>query len=238
MASSPGVSFLLTRRCCLLLFLAAGCIPQSMALASDSFELVLTAAIEGDRQQLQRIIQEAGGIDVADRQGRSAVLIATMQNNIKALQLLIELGADVDYYEGERTNRVIDQTAFLYAGAHGMNEALTHLINAGARPDIYNYYGGTALIPAAEKGHVDTVRLLLEKSNIDVNHVNNLGWTALMEAVILGDGGIEHQQIVELLLSHGADPGITDNEGVTVLDHARNNGLTPIVEILAREFQR
>lgn len=162
-------------------------------------------------------------------------MVATMQNNIKALRLLIELGADVDYYEETKPSEVIDQTAFLYAGAHGMNEALTHLINAGASPNIYNYYGGTALIPAAEKGHVDTVKLLLEISKIDVNHVNNLGWTALMEAVILADGGINHQQIVELLLAHGADPNITDNEGVTVLEHARIRGFTAIVEILTKE---
>ena len=206
-----------------------------MGLASDSFNLVLTSAIDGDKQQLQQIMQEGGSIDVVDWRGRSAVLVVTMQNNIKALRLLIELGADVDYYGETKPLEVIDQTAFLYAGAHGMNEALTHLINAGARPNIYNYYGGTALIPAAEKGYVDTAKLLLEKSKIDVNHVNNLGWTALMEAVILADGGINHQQIVRLLLAHGADPNITDNEGVTVLDHARNRGFTSIVEILTKE---
>lgn len=206
-----------------------------MGLASDSFNLVLTSAIDGDKQQLQQIMQEGGSIDVIDWRGRSAVLVVTMQNNIKALRLLIELGADVDYYEETKPLEVIDQAAFLYAGAHGMNEALTHLINAGTRPNIYNYYGGTALIPAAEKGYVDTVKLLLEKSKIDVNHVNNLGWTALMEAVILADGGINHQQIVRLLLAHGADPNITDNEGVTVLDHARNRGFTSIVEILTKE---
>ena len=236
MASLLRISFLIAKKCCLFFLLGAGCNSQVMGLASDNFNLVLTSAIDGDKQQLQQIIQEGGSIDVVDWHGRSAVLVVTMQNNIKALQLLIELGADVDFYEEAKLSRVIDQTAFLYAGAHGMNEALTHLINAGARPNIYNYYGGTALIPAAEKGQVDTVRLLLEKSKIDVNHVNNLGWTALMEAVILADGGINHQQIVELLLAHGADPNITDNEGATVLDHARNRGFTSIVEILTREY--
>ncbi|GJL80750.1 MAG: hypothetical protein DHS20C01_03840 [marine bacterium B5-7] len=207
-----------------------------MGIASDTFNLVLTSSIDGDKQQLRQIIEEGGSVDVVDRRGRSAVLVVTMQNNIRALRLLIELGASVDYYDETKSSDVIDQTAFLYAGAHGMNEALTHLINAGARPDIYNYYGGTALIPAAEKGHVDTVKLLLEKSKIDVNHVNNLGWTALMEAVILSDGGIKHQQIVELLLANGADPDITDNDGVTVLEHARERGFTSIVEILTKDY--
>jgi len=197
-----------------------------------NFDLVLSAAINGHKQQLQQLIRSGGNIDVVDSRGRSAVLIVTMQNNIEALRLLIELGADVDYYDKTKSANVIDQTAFLYAGANGRNKALLLLINAGAKPNIYNYYGGTALIPAAEKGHVRTVELLLKNSKVDVNHVNNLGWTALMEAVVLSDGGVEQQQIVTLLLAYGADPSITDKEGITVLTHAQNRGYSAIVELL------
>jgi len=203
-----------------------------MDQTSDTFYLVRSSAINGDKQQLQQIILSGGSIDVVDSSGRSVVLVVTIENYIEALRLLIELGADVDYYDKAKSQGVIDQTAFLYAGANGMNDALILLINAGAKPDIYNYYDGTALIPAAEKGHVDTVRLLLEKSKIDVNHVNNLGWTALMEAVILSDGGSDQQQIVRLLLAHGADSDITDKEGISVLTHAQKHGFTAIIRLL------
>ena len=67
-----------------------------------------------------------------------------------------------------------------------------------------NRFGGNALIPACERGHLETVRLLLARSKIDVDHVNNLGWTALLEAVFLGNGGERHQEIIRLLLQHGA----------------------------------
>ena len=70
-----------------------------------------------------------------------------------------------------------------------------------------------------------------------MNHVNNLGWTALLEAVILSDGGVNHQQIIELLLIHGADPDITDNDGITALDHARDRGFTAIAKILTKQYQ-
>jgi len=216
----------------LLILLGVTCNIQAMDQTSDTFYLVRSSAINGDKKQLQQITHSGGSIDVVDSRGRSAVLVVTIENNIEALRMLIELGADVDYYDKAKSQGVIDQTAFLYAGANGMNDALILLINAGAKPDIYNYYDGTALIPAAEKGHVDTVRLLLEKSKIDVNHVNNLGWTALMEAVILSDGGSDQQQIVRLLLAHGADSDITDKEGVSVLTHARNRGFTAIVGLL------
>ena len=59
---------------------------------------------------------------------------------------------------------------------------------------------------------------------MDVDHVNRLGWTALLEAILLSDGGPAHQEIVALLLEHGADLDLADGEGVKPLVHARARG--------------
>jgi ankyrin repeat protein len=96
-----------------------------------------------------------------------------------------------------------------------------------------NRYGGTALIPACHYGHVEVVYRLL-KTKIDVNHVNRLGWTALLEAVILGDGGPPYIEIVDALLAAGADRQLADREGLRPLDHARRRGFTAIAALLAR----
>ena len=45
----------------------------------------------------------------------------------------------------------------------------------------------TGLIRAVERGHHDIVGRLLQ-TDIDVDHVNNLGWVALHEAIVLADG--------------------------------------------------
>jgi len=103
---------------------------------------------------------------------------------------------------------------------------------AGANLRSTNRYGGTALIPACHYGHLDTVQLLLGTA-IDVDHVNRLGWTALLEAVILGDGGPRHVEIVRLLLAHKADPNIADRDGVTPLAHARRRGYTLMADLIA-----
>ncbi len=71
------------------------------------------------------------------------------------------------------------------------------------------------------------------RTGIDINHVNDLGWTALLEAVILGSGGKDHQEIVRILLAHGADASIADRSGVTALQHARSKGQTEIARLLA-----
>jgi len=206
--------------------------PKLVSTVAD-FNEVLTAALALDKPSLQ----QRKSVDVVDEYGRSVVLTVTMKNRMDSLKLLIELGADVDYYDAALSSEIIDFTAFLYAGAHGMNEALVQLIEAGAKTDIYNYYGGTALIPAAEKGHIDTVKLLLEKSSVDINHINRLGWTALMEAVILNDGGIVHQQIIKLLLEHGVDSSIPDKDGVSPLQHARQKGYLAIVTLLENHIE-
>ena len=103
----------------------------------------------------------------------------------------------------------------------------------GADLASVNRYGGTALIPAAHHGHVETVRELLS-TETDINHVNNLGWTALMEAIILGDGSDTYIQIVQLLVNAGADVNIPDNNGVTPLAHAIDREYLDIIELLRR----
>jgi ankyrin repeat protein len=70
------------------------------------------------------------------------------------------------------------------------------------------------------------------RTSIDVNHVNDLGWTALLEAVILGDGSKRYQQIVTILLDAGADTQIADRRGVTALQHAARRGHDGVAGII------
>jgi ankyrin repeat protein len=102
---------------------------------------------------------------------------------------------------------------------------------AGADLKSTNRHGGTALIPACHHGHVEAVKVLLATA-INIDHVNNLGWTALLEAVILGDGGPTYVDIVRLLDNAGANVNIADREGVTPLAHARRRGYRSIVRLL------
>lgn len=50
--------------------------------------------------------------------------------------------------------------------------------------------------------------------------------------MILGDGGRDHQEVVELLITAGADPGLADKDGVTALQHAERRGFTGIAGLL------
>lgn len=193
---------------------------------------LIQAAEAGDIATVLRLIQEGADINGRDDRGRTAVIAATHGNQADTVRALIEAGADINI----RDNRM--DNPFLYAGAEGLLDILKLTIDAGADTKLTNRFGGTALIPAAERGHVEIVRELLTRTDVDVNHINNLGWTALLEAIILSDGGERHQQIVQLLVDHGADVNLADSNGVTPLAHARQRGFEKIVEILLKAGAR
>jgi len=87
------------------------------------------------------------------------------------------------------------------------------------------------LIAAAHLGHHEVVRRLIE-AGAPLNHVNNLDWTALIEAVVLGNGGPNHIRTVRTLVEAGADLSIGDRNGVTPLQHAVSRGYVEIAEII------
>jgi len=187
---------------------------------------LIAAAERGDTSEIRKLLQDGADRDVQDDRGRTPLMAATNGNHADTVQALIEAGADINIRDDRSDN------PFLYAGAEGLLDILKLAIQAGADTKLTNRYGGTALIPAAERGHVEIVETLLTTSDVNVNHVNNLGWTALMEAIVLSNGGEKHQQIVRLLVEHGADLNIPDKDGVSPLQHARNRGYKEIERIL------
>ncbi|MDQ0186564.1 ankyrin repeat domain-containing protein [Cytobacillus sp. FSL W7-1323] len=189
---------------------------------------LIKAARDGDKDHLLTLLNIGANINALDDEGNTAVMAATQQNQVEIVQVLIAHGADINI-RNKRLDNVL-----LYAGAEGLLEIVQLAIQAGADTTITNRYGGIAIIPACERGHIEVVKELLTHSDTDVNHINNLHWTALLEAIILSDGGKTHQEIVQLLIDHGADITITDKDGVTPLQHARDRGYREMIEIMEK----
>ncbi len=187
---------------------------------------LITAAARGDTTRVLELIAEGAPLNAQDERGRTGVMAATHGNHVETVRALLDAGADVNLRDARSDN------PFLYAGAEGYLEILKLAYAAGADPKLTNRFGGTALIPACERGHVEVVRYLLNETTVNVNHVNNLGWTCLLEAIILSDGGARHQEIVKMVIEHGADVNLVDKDGVTPLQHAKRNGFREIQALL------
>jgi hypothetical protein len=198
--------------------------------AQNRDQTLIAAAGRGDTASVERLIREGASVAARDVRGRTALLAATHGNHVAAARALIAAGADVNAKDD------IEDSPFLYAGAEGRIEILKMTLPTADLKST-NRYGGTALIPAAHHGHPEAVRILLGTA-IDKDRANKLGWTALLEAVILGDGGPVHTEIVRVLIEAGANVNLADRDGVTPLAHARRRGFTQMVRILEAQGAR
>jgi uncharacterized protein len=193
---------------------------------ADADHRLLDAAAAGDLGAIDAAVAGGANPDARDTDGSPATMLASRGRHPAALRHLLDAGADVDAQDATLDNPM------LYAGREGLLDVLKVANEGEADPTITNRYGGVALIPASERGHVEIVRYLLNETDIDVDHVNKLGWTALLEAILLSDGGPPHQEIVALLIENGADVDLADGDGVRPLAHARARGQHAIVRLL------
>lgn len=178
---------------------------------------LLAAATDGDATAATLALRDGADLEARDERRRSPLLRAAAADRLVVARLLVHLGADPDALDDRH------DTPWLVTGVTGSVAMADVLLPADPDLSIRNRFGGVSIIPASERGHVDYVRRVV-KTSIDVNHVNNLGWTALLEAAILGDGSRPYAEIVDILLDAGADPTIADRDGVTALEHAERRG--------------
>ena len=156
-----------------------------------------------------------------DAGGATALVQAAYGNHLPVARALVEAGADVNAKDETQ------QSAYLIATSEvGDDPRLLELTLAnGARVDDKDSFNGTGLIRAAERGHARVVERLLA-AGIDRDHVNRLGWTALLEAVILGDGGERHLRTVRALVRGGVDVDVADGGRACARSRTRASAAT------------
>ena len=184
------------------------------------------AAATGEVVAIATLIASGTNPNARDLMGRTPLHVAVFQRQYAAARALLAGRADPNALERQKYDAVT-----IAAVANDV-EMLKLVLERGASArNITSPYDGTALIAAAHLGHVEVVKTLIA-AQAPLDHVNNLGWTALLEAVILGDGGNNHTEVVRALVEAGANVNIGDRQGVTPLAHARRRGYSEIVRIL------
>lgn len=193
----------------------------------ESYDQGFKAVHDGDIDQVKTLIKKGFPLDKRDGSKRTALHIAAYQSHDKILSLLAEAGGDINALEYMRYDVIT-----IAAVANDI-ELMNLALKLGGNPsNITSLYDGTALIAAAHLGHDEVVKSLLE-AGAPVNHVNNLGWTALIEAVVLGDGSKKYVRTVRHLLEHDADRNLPDRNGRTPLQLAKSHGYSEISKLLS-----
>ena len=193
------------------------------------------AAHRGDLARIERLV--AGGanrpeLNARDGRGRTPVHVATFARQRDAIRVLAKAGADLELLDNDRYDAVT------IAAVADDDETLRVLLASGASAKLTtSIYDGTALIAAAHLGHDGVVKQLIA-ADAPLDHVNNLHWTALIEAIVLGQGGPRHQEIVRALLAAGASTRLADRQGNTPLRLAQSRGYREIVQMLEQAGAR
>ena len=184
------------------------------------------AAHSGDLAAAGRLIAARAPLNARDAHGRTPLHVATFAKRREVIGALAKAGADLGALDAERYDAVT------IAAVADDEETLRVLLAAGASAKLVtSRYDGTALIAAAHLGHDGVVRQLIG-AGAPLDHVNNLHWTALIESIVLGDGGRRHVQTLAALVAAGASTRLSDREGRTPLALAQARGFDAMVRIL------
>jgi ankyrin repeat protein len=184
------------------------------------------AAHKGDLPQLKKLLASGADLNARDPFGRTAVHIASFARQREVIRLLAQAGANLQLLENDRYDAVT------IASVADDEATLRVLLALGASARLTtSRYDGTALIAAAHLGHDGVVKQLIA-AKAPLDHVNNLHWTAMIEAVVLGDGGPRHQEVLRALLAAGANTQLADREGNTPLALARTRNYAAMVRML------
>lgn len=198
--------------------------PSSMDALSYSG--LFAAASQGDANQIRDLVASGEKVDAMDSRGRTPLHIAAFGGHHAAMKALVASGADPNALENDRYDIVT-----IAAVANDI-KTLELALSLGCRAgNITSPYDGTALIAAAHLGHTEVVETLIH-AGAPLDHINNLGWTAVIEAIVLGNGGWKHTNTVKALIKAGSDLNISDRNGQTPLELAKERGYGNIVELL------
>jgi ankyrin repeat protein len=190
------------------------------------------AAARGDAPAIKALIAKGEKPDVRDGYARTPLHVAAYGGHHEAMRALVAAGANPNALEHDRYDIVT--IAAVANDAPTLKVALE--LGCSAK-NVTSRYDGTALIAAAHLGHVEVVRMLIA-AGAPLDHVNNLGWTALIESIVLGDGGPRHTETLRALVVAGASVSLADRNGQSPLALARRRGYGDMVKLLERAGAR
>ena len=181
------------------------------------------AVKEGFLDICQMLLENKADVCAHDDEGNTPLHLALSNDHIEISRILLEYNAEVNSPNEDGS------TPILVASSNGNIDLFQLLLAHNADVFIHDNIGNTPLHFAASGGHLEVARILLELK-ADVDSLNSEGLTPLQRAL---DGRRkEYLDIVCLLLNHGADEKVHDENGNTLLHFAATEGHIEIARML------
>ena len=205
--------------------------------SGDPTETALHRAAEGGDLAAVKALLPAlapGQIDATRKSGATALLIAAADGHLEILRLLLDHGAS------PKVSLPKGATPLYMAAQNGRTEVVNELLaRSPAQLNTAETGGVTPLMIACAKGHLETVKLLLDQPEIDVHATRHAdGATALFMAAAHGK-----LKVVQALVSRPdkfelagmtRDPKVKggDRWGALPISIAAENGHEEVVKVL------
>ena len=205
----------------------------------------------GNVDEVRRLVQQNPSLKQArDASGASAILVAAYNMKPDVVNALLELGAPVDIFEASVLGKVDRIKEILKSSPARVSEhapdgftpvalggvlrpaaAVKALIAAGADVNAAakNPLKVQALHAAVAGRKLEIVKAVLD-AGADPNAQQQAGFRPMHEA-----GTNANRALAELLLAHGADPALTNDDGKTAIDFARDKGHAEFADWLATQ---
>lgn len=221
------------------------------ACSGERYTALMNAARNGDTEAVRHMLDLGAEINQKTSKGKTALMLAAAGGFTDIVKLLVKRGADFEMRDN------YDTTALIAAATAGHSETAVALVEYGADPTFKDTSGGSALSNATFFGHTKVVLAILEKMKELTPTTGDellllsagLGHREIAEALLakgidpnargikdrtplMAAAAFDKIELVKLLVENGADPKLTDEEGVTALQVAINKGHQEIISLL------
>lgn len=190
------------------------------------------AAAVGNAAGIREMVTNGQSVATRDGNGRTPLHVAAFLGHAEAMRALVASGADPNALD----NQKYDIVTILAVKDDVPNLKVALSLGASAK-NMTSPYDGTALIAAAHLGHDGIVKELIA-AGAPLDHVNNLKWTALIESIVLGNGGPRHTETLRALVAAGANINLADGNGQSPLALAQARNFAAMVDILKKAGAR
>lgn len=161
---------------------------------------------------------------VKDSKGKNFLFYAAAKGieNEGIIEKAINLGCDINS-RNDDNQTILMETLLAFKeitpAEKSRRESLLHmvrkLISSGVELDSVDNENETALFIAVRNKDMDSMLILLEEDEIDINHQNNQGDSVLNIAAY---DGIENLDLILILLDFGANPNLKDGNGKNLIE--------------------
>jgi ankyrin repeat protein len=189
---------------------------------ADLHSVLYYAAVGGNLAIIRELLEHGSELNHKNKWGNTALHYAAAYGNVNAIRILCQAGANVNEINKNENTALMQplEPSMVRIISKPSNETKAEcvriLLEAGSDVNMRNKQGSTALSLACSSGNVEAVRALCDAGS-DVNTHDNDGTTPLLSLISnipYNDTPSEVvEEIVEILLSNGANPDMADERG-------------------------